>query len=121
MFEAIGNKAAATRRRHIVAYGVCKPPFELVLGAKERLTCRSAYLDISIRDVKHLKSIHVYTMQDLLGRFLVHDAPDEFRAFLVNTFQVSEKTTSTVTHLLQRWTQYNVDSNMAEELARDTD
>ena len=92
-----------------------------MIGANDRLPSRSAYLDISIRDVKHLKSIHVYTMQDLLGRFLVHDDPDEFRAFLVNTFQVSEKTASTVTHLLQRWTRYNVDSNVAEDLTRDMD
>ena len=117
MFEVIRNKAAATTTLERRISTRTEPK----MGARDRLTSASPYLDISIRDVKHLKSIHVYTMQDLLGRFLVHDAPDEFRAFLVNTFQVSEKTASTITHLLQRWTRCNVDSNMAEDLTTDMD
>ena len=66
-------------------------------------------LDVSLRDVEHLKSIHIYTMQDLLGRFLIHDLSDEFQAFLIQTFQLSEPTASMITQLLERWTKYNLD------------
>jgi hypothetical protein len=48
-------------------------------------------------------------MQDLLGRFLIHDTPEEFCIFLINTFQLSEKTASIITHLFHQWTKYNLD------------
>lgn len=66
-------------------------------------------LDISQRDVEHLKSIHIYTMQDLLGRFLIHDVSEQFQTFLIQTFQLSEPTASMITQLFERWTKYNLD------------
>jgi hypothetical protein len=60
-------------------------------------------------DIKQLKLINVHTMQDLLGRFLIHDTPEEVHTFLINTFQLSKKTALIITHLLHQWTKYNLD------------
>jgi hypothetical protein len=67
------------------------------------------FLDINSDDIKQLKLINVHTMQDLLGRFLIHDTPEEFYTFLLNTFQLSKKTASIITHLLHQWTKHNLD------------
>jgi hypothetical protein len=69
----------------------------------------SLLLDISVHDIKQLKLINVYTMQDLLGRFLIHDTPEEFHSFLIKIFHLSKKTASNITHLLHQWTKYNLD------------
>ncbi|CAF1019519.1 unnamed protein product [Rotaria sp. Silwood1] len=66
--------------------------------------------NVNVYDIKQLKSINIHTMQDLLGRFLIHDTPEEFYTFLINTFQLSEKTASTTTKLLQQWTKHNIDA-----------
>jgi hypothetical protein len=70
------------------------------------------FLDISVHDTKQLKLINIYTIQDLLGRYLIHDTPDEFHTFLIKTFQLSEKTASTITHLLHQWTAHNLDGTV---------
>ncbi len=72
----------------------------------------SLSLGISVRDIKQLKSINIHTVQDLLGRFLVHDTPEEFHVFLTKTFQLSEKTASIITHLLNTWAKFNLDSTI---------
>jgi hypothetical protein len=59
--------------------------------------------------MEQLKSRHIYTIQDLLGRFLIHDVSDDFQTFLIHTFQVSEQTGSIITQLLERWAKYNLD------------
>jgi hypothetical protein len=51
-------------------------------------------------------------MQDLLGRFLIHDTLEEFHTFLIKTFQLNEKTASTITHLLHQWTKHNMDGTI---------
>jgi D-alanyl-D-alanine carboxypeptidase len=72
-------------------------------------------LDTSVHDIKQLKLINVYTMQDLLSRYLIHDTPEEFHTFLIQTFQFSEKTASTITHLLHQWTKYNLDGSIENQ------
>lgn len=67
------------------------------------------FLDVSAIDINQLKLINIYTIQDLLGRYLIHDTPEEFHAFLIKTFHCSEKTASVITHLLHQWTKYNLD------------
>ncbi|CAF3591152.1 unnamed protein product [Rotaria sordida] len=66
--------------------------------------------NVHLHDIKQLKLINIHTMQDLLGRFLIHDTPEEFYTFLMNTFQLSEKTASIITNLLHRWTKHNIDT-----------
>lgn len=66
-------------------------------------------LEINSEDIERLKSMHIYTMQDLLGRFLIHDVPEEFHCFLLNSFQVSEQTATIITQLLEKWTKFNLD------------
>ena len=75
----------------------------------DRWSLFSSRLDISQRDVEQLKSIHIYTVQDLLGRFLIHDVSEQFQTFLIQTFQLSEPTASMITQLFERWTKYNLD------------
>ena len=65
--------------------------------------------EINSEDIERLKSMHIYTMQDLLGRFLIHDIPEEFHCFLLNSFQVSEETATIITQLLEKWTKFNLD------------
>ena len=49
-------------------------------------------------------------MQDLLGRFLLHDTPEDFHRFLIKAFHLNEPTASTITHLFHQWTKHNVDN-----------
>ncbi len=53
--------------------------------------------------------INVYTIQDLLGRYLIHNTPDEFYTFLIKTYQLSENAASTITQLFYQWTRHNLD------------
>ncbi|CAF2736557.1 unnamed protein product [Rotaria sp. Silwood2] len=71
--------------------------------------------NVNLHDIKQLQLINIHTMQDLLGRFLIHDAPEEFYTFLMNTFQLSEKTASTITNLLHQWTKHNIDAIIDNE------
>ncbi|CAF3725019.1 unnamed protein product [Adineta steineri] len=66
--------------------------------------------NISVDDIKQLKLINIYTMQDLLGRFLIHDTPEDFYIFLLNTFHLNEKTATIITDLFHQWTKYNLDA-----------
>ncbi|UJR27585.1 hypothetical protein I4U23_008866 [Adineta vaga] len=63
----------------------------------------------TIHDIERFKLMNVYTIQDLLGRFLIHDTSEDFHTFLMNTFRLSEKTASTISHLFNQWTKYNLD------------
>lgn len=62
-----------------------------------------------MNEIKQLKLINVDTIQDLLGRYLIHDTPEEFYAFLRQTYHFNDKTAATMTRLLQQWTQHNLD------------
>lgn len=74
------------------------------------ITLFSLISDIPVHDIKQLKLANIYTIQDLLGRFLIHDTPDEFNSFLIKNFQWNEKTASNITILLHQWTQYNINT-----------
>ncbi|CAF0803120.1 unnamed protein product [Adineta ricciae] len=65
-------------------------------------------LDLTIHDIDRLKSMNVHTIQDLLGRCLIHDTLDEFHMFLLNGFRLSEKTASGITNLFSQWIDYNL-------------
>jgi hypothetical protein len=78
---------------------------------KKNISC-SLLSDVNLHDIKQLKSINIYTMQDLLGRFLIHDTLEEFHTFLCSTFRLSEKAATTITDLFDRWTKYNLDGTI---------
>ena len=65
-------------------------------------------LDLTIHDIDRLKSMNVHTIQDLLGRCLIHDTSDEFRTFLLNGLRLSEKAASDITNLFNQWINYNL-------------
>jgi hypothetical protein len=54
-------------------------------------------------------------MQDLLGRYLIHDTPDEFYTFLIKTYQLSENASATITQLLYHWTRHHLDGIVDKE------
>lgn len=76
--------------------------------------CFSLLADINAHDIEQLKLIHVYTMQDLLGRYLIHDTPNEFYTFLIKIYQLSEKTASNITNLFYQWTKYHLDGGITD-------
>ncbi|CAF1220232.1 unnamed protein product, partial [Didymodactylos carnosus] len=60
-------------------------------------------------DMYKLKAINMNSIRDLLGRYLIHDTPEEFQQFLKQTFNLSKTSAQTITRLLHQWVQYNVD------------
>ena len=58
------------------------------------------------------------TIQDLLGCYLIHDTPEEFRTFLMKIYRVTGKTASTLTELLYQWTRCHLDGNVDDERSR---
>lgn len=72
-------------------------------------------LDIDSRDIQQLKTIDVNTMQDLLGCYLIHDTPKEFRSFLMKFYRITGKTASILTQLLHQWTRCHLDGIIENE------
>ncbi|CAF3673660.1 unnamed protein product [Rotaria socialis] len=68
--------------------------------------------NLNTDDVEQLKSFNICTMQDLLGRFLIHDTAEEYYSFLIKSFQLSEKTALAITKLFHQWTKYNIDATI---------
>ncbi|CAF1029101.1 unnamed protein product [Adineta ricciae] len=64
--------------------------------------------NLTIHDIDRLKSMNVHTIQDLLGRCLIHDTLDEFHMFLLNGIRLSEESASAITNLFNQWINYNL-------------
>ena len=67
-------------------------------------------LDLARYEIDRLKSVQIHTMQDLLGRYLIHDVPDDFRQFLMKSLEMSESSATLLMELFDSWTRYNLDS-----------
>lgn len=67
------------------------------------------FSDVNPDDVEQLRRVDVKTMQDLLGCYLIHDTPEEFRSFLIKIYHLTDKTASNMTQLLYRWTRCHLD------------
>ena len=47
-------------------------------------------------------------MSDLIGRYLIHRTPDDFRQFLIEKIQCSESFTDEIVQLMDKWTSHNL-------------
>jgi hypothetical protein len=47
-------------------------------------------------------------MTDLIGRYLIHKTPDDFRQFLIEKVQCSQSFTDEIIQLMYTWTLHNL-------------
>jgi hypothetical protein len=47
-------------------------------------------------------------MTDLIGRYLIHKTPDEFRHFLIDKVQCTEVFTEEIIQLMHTWTLHHL-------------
>jgi len=47
-------------------------------------------------------------MTDLIGRYLIHKTPDQFRQFLIEKVQCSEAFIDEIIQLIDTWTLHNL-------------
>ncbi len=59
-------------------------------------------------DLDRLRSCYILTMTDLIGRYLIHKTPDEFRQFLIEKVQCSEVFIDEIIQLIDTWTLHNL-------------
>ncbi|CAF1225806.1 unnamed protein product [Rotaria sp. Silwood1] len=59
-------------------------------------------------DLDRLRSCYILTMTDLIGRYLIHKTPEEFRYFLIEKVKCSQSFTDEIMQLLYIWTLHNL-------------
>ena len=55
-------------------------------------------------DFEHLRSCRIFTIADLIGRYLIHRTPEEFHDFLIDKVQCSTIFTNEIMAILDAWT-----------------
>ena len=60
------------------------------------------------KDFDRLRSCSILTMTDLIGRYLIHKTPEDFRRFLLGKVQCTEAFTDEILQLMDAWSSHHL-------------